>query len=164
MGNKIPVVARHEFCKSGCMFLHIHLLDAKQVEDSQSFLKVLLQIVTSGMMLNQKEIFTRGEVYFTCIPLYFLFTNSQSIIIVVLIPHFSLLPKPIWNRCYFTWEKSQSFYEVYEGPCNSKQNNADITWRLNHFRKETKVLPIFVFLRSLLYSYLVLLLTILGEQ
>lgn len=71
MGNKIPVVAGHEFCMWRNMQPDLHLLDAKQVGDSQSFLKLLLQTVTYGMMLNQKDIFNRGEVYFTCIPLLF---------------------------------------------------------------------------------------------
>lgn len=34
--------------------------------------------------------------------LYFSVTNSQSIIVAILIPHLSLLPKPVGNRSYFT--------------------------------------------------------------
>lgn len=35
----------------------LHLLDAKQMEDFQSFLKLLLATAASGRMLNHKEIF-----------------------------------------------------------------------------------------------------------
>lgn len=73
-GNKIPVVARLDFCMWRNMQPDLHVLDAKQMEDLKSFLKLLLQTVTSGRMLNQKEIFNRCEVYFKCIPpLFFIY-------------------------------------------------------------------------------------------
>lgn len=89
MGNNIPVVARLEFCMWRNMQLNLHLLDIKQMGDRQSFLNLSLQTVTSGRMLNQKETSNRCEVYFKHIQ----FINSQSIIIVILIPYISPLLK-----------------------------------------------------------------------
>lgn len=57
MGNKIPVVAKFEFYMGKNMQPDLHLLDAKQMEDFQSFLKLLLATAASGGMLNHKEIF-----------------------------------------------------------------------------------------------------------
>lgn len=89
MGNNIPVVARLEFCVWRNMQQNLHLLDTKQMGDLQSFLNLHLQTVTSRRMLNQKETFNKCEVYFKHIQ----FINSQSIVIVVLIPHISSLLK-----------------------------------------------------------------------
>lgn len=70
--NKIPLVARLEFCVWRNMQTDLHLLDAKQMGEFLFFLKLLLLTVTSGRMLNQKEIFNRCEVYFKSIPPLFL--------------------------------------------------------------------------------------------
>lgn len=89
MENKIPMIARLEFCMWRNVWLNLHLLDTKQMGALQSFLNLRLQTVTAGRMFNQKETFNSWEVYFKHIQ----FINSQSVITVILIPHISPLLK-----------------------------------------------------------------------